>query len=179
MDVPGSELQTEAFMTKFWRWKVHRREQERFFDFIERPRRHERWFKRTIVCATLLAMGIPPVVLPRGRYLMAEAASRARKAGRAVFFQETPRSEIDQDWQRSRMQGIELSRRRLPEIYDSAGPAYQALMRYAGLDPDHGLLRWGNYDQTLLLPAAVFEPDLQGRSYRMRPVHATRSGCAK
>jgi hypothetical protein len=42
-------------------------------------------------------------------------------------------------------------------------------MRYAGLDPDHGLLRWGNYDQTLLLPSAVFEPDDQGRSYRMRP----------
>jgi hypothetical protein len=42
-------------------------------------------------------------------------------------------------------------------------------MRYAGLDSDHGLLRWGNYDQTLLLPSTVFEPDDQGRSYRMRP----------
>ncbi len=160
-------------MTKFWRWKPHRCEREQLFEFIERPRRHERWFKGAIVCATLVAIGIPPVVLPLGRYLMALAASRARKAGRAVFLQDTPRSEIDQDWQRSRLRNIELSRRRLTDVYDSTEPAYQALMRYAGLDPDHGLLRWGNYDQTLLLPSAVFEPDEQGRSYRMR--RCTRS----
>ncbi len=160
-------------MTKFWRWKPHRCEREQLFAFIERLDRHERWFKGAIVCATLLAIGIPPVVMPRGRYLMALAASRARKVVRAVFLQETPRSEIDQDWQRSRLRNIELSRRRLTEAYDSTEPAYQALMRYAGLDPDHGLLRWGNYDQTLLLPSAVFEPDDQGLSYRMR--RCTRS----
>ena len=50
------------------------------------------------------------------------------------------------------------TRRRLSEIYASTEPAYQTLMLYAGLDPDHGLLRWGNYDQTLLLPSTVFEP---------------------
>ena len=44
-----------------------------------------------------------------------------------------------------------------------------ALMRYAGLDPEHGLLRWGNYDRTLLLPSTVFEADDTGRSYRLRP----------
>ena len=42
-------------------------------------------------------------------------------------------------------------------------------MGFAGLDPEHGLLRWGNYDQTLLLPSTVFEADDRGRSYRMRP----------
>ena len=42
-------------------------------------------------------------------------------------------------------------------------------MRYAGLDPAHGLLRWGNYDRTLLLPSTVFEADETGRSYRLRP----------
>jgi hypothetical protein len=42
-------------------------------------------------------------------------------------------------------------------------------MRYAGLDPEHGLLRWGNYDFTLLLPSTLFEPDDTGRSYRFRP----------
>jgi lysophospholipase L1-like esterase len=166
---PASSDQTEAFMTRFWRWKPHQRERERLFDFIERPRRHERWFKRAIVCGTLLAMCVPLVVLPRGRYLLAEAASRARKAGRAAIAQETPRTEIDQDWQRSRLRGIALSRRRLTEMFVTTEPAYQGLMRYAGLDPDHGLLRWGNYDQTLLLPSTVFEPDELGRSYRMRP----------
>ena len=42
-------------------------------------------------------------------------------------------------------------------------------MRYAGLDPDHGLLRWGNFDRTLLLPSTIFEADDTGRSYRLRP----------
>ncbi len=83
--------------------------------------------------------------------------------------QPIPRSEVDQDWQRFRLRGIVESRRRLGEIDDSTPPAYQSLLRYAGLDPDHALLRWGNYDQTLLLPSTVFEPDDQGRSYRMRP----------
>ena len=45
----------------------------------------------------------------------------------------------------------------------------QRLMRYAGLDPEHGLLRWGNYNLTLLLPSKVFEADDDGRSYRLRP----------
>ena len=43
------------------------------------------------------------------------------------------------------------------------------LLAYAGLDPDHALLRWGNFDRTLYLPSTVFEPDDTGRSYRFRP----------
>ena len=42
-------------------------------------------------------------------------------------------------------------------------------MRYAGLDPDHSLLRWGNFNLTLLLPSTVFEADDTGRSYKLRP----------
>jgi hypothetical protein len=42
-------------------------------------------------------------------------------------------------------------------------------MRYAGLDPDHGLIRWGNFNRTFLLPRTAFEADDRGRSYRMRP----------
>jgi hypothetical protein len=144
-------------------------ERQLLFAFFARERQHERWFKRAIVCATLLAVLVPIVALPKGRYLVAEVASRARKTGRAAIRQPAPRSEIDQDWQRFRLRGITDARRRLHEIYETTAPAYQRLMRYAGMDPDHGLLRWGNFDQTLLLPSSVFEPDDQGRSYRMRP----------
>ena len=42
-------------------------------------------------------------------------------------------------------------------------------MRYAGMDPENGLLRWGNFYQTLLLPSTVFAADDTGRSYRLRP----------
>ena len=51
-------------------------------------------------------------------------------------------------------------------------------MRYAGIDPDHMLLRWGNYDWTLFLPSEVFEADDEGRSYRFRP-RRIPSGCLK
>ena len=37
------------------------------------------------------------------------------------------------------------------------------------MDPDHVLLRWGNFDKTVMLPSTVFEPDDSGRSYRFRP----------
>ena len=54
-------------------------------------------------------------------------------------------------------------------VYDSWDPAIQKLMRYAGMDPENGLLRWGNHYQTLLLPSTVFAADDTGRSYRLRP----------
>jgi lysophospholipase L1-like esterase len=37
------------------------------------------------------------------------------------------------------------------------------------MDPESGLLRWGNFDGTLLLSSRVFEADDAGRSYRLRP----------
>ncbi len=45
----------------------------------------------------------------------------------------------------------------------------QRLLRFAGMDPDHVLLRWGNFDRTVMLPSTVFEADDSGRSYRFRP----------
>ena len=154
---------------KLWRLRPAKRDRQLLFAFHLRARRHELWFKRSIVCATVLAIVVPYAAVPRARYFVAAAASRLRMAGRKALLQPAPRSEIDQDWQRFRLHGIADSRRRLNEIYGASDPAYQGLMRYAGLDPDHGLLCSGNFDQTLLLPSNVFEPDDAGRSYRMRP----------
>ena len=53
-------------------------------------------------------------------------------------------------------------------FYAKASPDYQRLLRYAGMDPEHALLRWGNYNWTFLLSSVVFEPD-DLRSYRFRP----------
>lgn len=41
------------------------------------------------------------------------------------------------------------------------------------MDPEHMLIRWGNYDWTMILPSKVFEVNNNGRSYRFRPL--TRS----
>ena len=96
-------------------------------------------------------------------------ASLARQAARSTLGLPTPREEIDAGWRRYRLQGIEDSRRAMSRFYAEAEPAYQRLLRYAGLDPDHGVHRWGNYRLTLLLPSKVFEADDTGRSYRLRP----------
>jgi hypothetical protein len=140
---------------------------------LGRSKRRERWFKVAIVLTTFVVIVVILRMSPWGRYGTAVAASRARDGVRQVLGLPRPRSEVDESWRRYRELGIETSRRGLDELYAEAGPDYQRLMRYAGLDPDHGLLRWGNFDLTVLLPSTVFEADDQGRSYRLRPL--TRS----
>jgi hypothetical protein len=121
------------------------------------------------VVLTTLAVATILVVLPRGRYVAASLASGAREAALASIGVPLPRSEIDDRWKRFRIRGIDDSRRAHEAMYNDAAAPYQRLMRFAGLDPGHGLLRWGNFQQTLLLPSKVFEADDTGRSYRFRP----------
>ena len=64
---------------------------------------------------------------------------------------------------------IEQSHGSLASTFAEYSPKLQRLLEYAGLDPDHALVRWGNFDRTVLLPSTVFEPDETGRSYRFRP----------
>ena len=83
------------------------------------------------------------------------------------------RQEIDAQWQRRRLHDIDQTREKLRSTYVEYPPPMQRLLDYAGLDPDHARLRWGNFDRTLYLPSTVFEPDYTGRSYRFRA--STRS----
>jgi hypothetical protein len=62
----------------------------------------------------------------------------AREALRKILILPTPREEIDDGWKRYRREGIEDSQRALKRFYAEIDPAYQRLLRYAGLDPDHG-----------------------------------------
>jgi hypothetical protein len=140
---------------------------------MERSRRRERWFKRLIVLVFSLLIAEILWASPWGRYGAATAAAEAREAVRHVLGLPKPRSEIDAAWKRFRELGIETSRRALDRVFDEADPPMKRLMRYAGLDPGRGVLRWGNFNTTLLLPSKVFEADDQGRSYRLRPL--TRS----
>ncbi len=156
-------------MKQFQGFLRPKRQRQQSFEFFDKTRRRERRFKWIIVGITSVAIVLPLTVLPRGRYLVAEAASFARKTARRAANQPIPRAEIDQQWERYRRRGIAESRGQLIEMYESTSPPYQGLMRYTGIDPDHGLLRWGNYDLTLLLPSTVFEADDTGRSYRLRP----------
>jgi hypothetical protein len=140
---------------------------------MERRLRHERWFKSLVVITTSLLIALVLKIMPWGRYLSASAPSSARQVALQLVGISKPRAEIDDDWRRFRQLGIETVRSRAARVYAEAEPAYQRLMRYAGMDPEHMLVRWGNYDWTMIFPSKVFEIDDNGRSYRYRPL--TRS----
>jgi len=138
--------------------------------FIERRLRRERWFKRLIFLTTCLVLALILRGVPWGRYISASIASSTRQAALRTVGHLKSRSEIDDSWRRFRQLGIEQTRPKVNRVYDESDPPTQRLFRYAGMDPEHGLLRWANFDWTLLLPSRVFEADDAGRSYRFRPL---------
>jgi hypothetical protein len=156
-------------MKRFSRLTRSSSARQRLFDFLDRSRRRQRAFKLTILGLTSLVIALVLGLPPKGRYVVAAAQSTARQAVRTALGLPTPRREIDERWRRFRLDGIAESKKALVQVFARASPGNQRLMRYAGLDPEHGLLRWGNYDRTLLLPSTVFEADDNGRSYRFRP----------
>ena len=139
------------------------------FSFVERSRRRERWFKLAIVATTLVVVAALIAAAPRGRYLVVSLADRSRRLAWQAVGVPPDRSEIDAEWARYRQQGIVDSLREFPKVFAEIDPPMQRLMKYAGNDPETGILRWGNFSQTLLLPSTVFLPDDTGRSYRLRP----------
>ncbi|MDR3619092.1 MAG: SGNH/GDSL hydrolase family protein [Paludisphaera borealis] len=104
-----------------------------------------------------------------GRHAAHWAWTRPRWALLHAVGRSIDRSEIDADWRHRRLYDIKQARGKLKDAYDQYDPKMKGLLDYAGLDPAHALLRWGNFDKTLLLPSTVFEPDDSGRSYRFRP----------
>jgi hypothetical protein len=107
--------------------------------------------------------------VPRGRYLAGGLAFKSRQLLRWGMGSAPERAEIAAEWDRYRRQGVRDTEREFRKVFSEMDPALQKLMRYAGNDPETGLLRWGNLSQTLLLPSKVFVADDTGRSYRLRP----------
>lgn len=142
---------------------------QRRFTFVERAERLERRLKRTIVALTILCLGAMMAGTPTGRYAVRRMASAGRLAATEALGLSPSRAEIDADWQVRRERGVVQTQTVYRQVYADSSPALKRLMDYAGLDPDHAVFRWGNYDRILLLPSTVFVPDDTGRSYRMRP----------
>jgi lysophospholipase L1-like esterase len=145
------------------------RPRQRAFPFVERATRRERLFKRAIVLTTCAAVLAILGSFPRGRYLGASLGTKTKQIARRAFGAKNSRAVINEDWENFRRLGIEQARPQIRQFYERGGPAFQKLLRYAGMDPEHGLVRWGNYNWTLLLSSKVFEADEEGRSYRLRP----------
>jgi len=149
------------------RWSASRR--QLVFRFLSRRLLLERRFKQLIMLTTCVVMVVIVKVVPWGSYLSAMVLSSARQAGRQAIGLPKPRSEIDDSWRRFRELRIAQTRPRVERFYAECGPLTKRLLRYAAMDPEHGLLRWANYDWTVLLSSVVFEADDDGRSYRFRP----------
>jgi hypothetical protein len=143
------------------------------FGFLGRTLRRERMFKRAIVLGTALVIVAILGAVPWGRYLSATIETTTSQVMRKALGLADRRAQIDEEWKNFRRLGIEVTRPRVEAYYAESEPAMQKLWRYAGMDPDHGLVRWANYNWTILLPSKVFEPDDSGRSFRFRPL--TRS----
>ena len=156
-------------MLRRFRFTGNRSACQRVFPFLERSQRRIRWFKRAIVGATLGVVVALVAAAPRGRYLVVSLAEQSRQLARRTAGAAPDRAEIDAAWTRYRLQGIEDTTREFRKVYAELDPSLQRLMTYAGNDPATGVLRWGNFSATLLLPSTIFEPDDTGRSYRLRP----------
>jgi hypothetical protein len=150
--------------------------QQRVLPFLERSRRRVRAIKRCIVVATLLVVVALLAAAPRGRSLFTEsgdllatAVERSRQLAWRAVGMPPDRAGIEGQRARSRARGIAETRAEFARVYAGIEPPYQKLMTYAGNDPETGLLCWGNFNMTLLLPSAVFEANDHGRSYRLKP----------
>ncbi|HZW32190.1 MAG TPA: SGNH/GDSL hydrolase family protein, partial [Isosphaeraceae bacterium] len=142
---------------------------QRVFAFVDRARRLDRFFKLAIAGLTLGLLVVLLAALPAGRYLAGWLATHGRWTAYRMIGLEPERDEIDAEWQRKRDYDVASARAQLAGTFAAYDPPQQRLLRFAGMDPDHVLLRWGNFDRTVMLPATVFEPDESGRSYRFRP----------
>jgi len=140
---------------------------------VDRSDRLVRRFKLTIALLTVCVVGALLFGTATGRHAARWLQTRTRWAALRVVGKSPDRAEIDADWRHWRFYDIKRTRGKLREVYDQYDPKMKRLLDYAGLDPEHALLRWGNFDRTLLLPSTIFEPDDSGRSYRFKPL--TRS----
>jgi lysophospholipase L1-like esterase len=145
------------------------RSRQRVFGFLERKRDRERTFKRAILLVTALVIAVILRAVPWGRYLSHRIESTAGQVMRKALGMAERREQIDAEWKAFRRHGVEVTRTRVESYFAQLNPGLQKIWRYAGMDPEHGLIRWANYNWTITLSSKVFEADDSGRSYRFRP----------
>jgi lysophospholipase L1-like esterase len=139
------------------------------FAFLRRSRRRQRAFKAGILAATALAVAAIVATSPTGRYGVLAAWNRIRWGAGGLVGLKPPRAELEEEEHRRRLVGIDRTRAALARAAAAEGPRMERLLRVARMDPDSAVIRWGNFDATLVLSSDIFEPDDHGRSYRLRP----------
>lgn len=142
---------------------------QRVLPFLERAEHREGVFKRTIAAITALLVLIMVGGSSAGRFHAVYWARHAADTGiRWLVGLKPERSRIEAEWKLRRVRGVEQTHRVLTNFYRNTSDEMRELFRVAGMDPDHGLIRWGRGDQAFLISPQVFERDDHGRSYRLR-----------
>ena len=154
----------------FPRRDARRTDTQRVFSFRERSRRRERAFKVGIFAATVVAVIAIIAGSQTGRYGALVATNRVRWGVRSLLGLEPPREEIEEERQRQRWIGVDSDEGRPGRDRGRGRAARPAdAQGVPQMDPDTAVIRWGNFDGTLVLSSGVFEPDDAGRSYRFKP----------
>lgn len=142
---------------------------QRKLPFASRADRLDRRFRQLIALLTAMVLAAILVGTSAGRYLAVSTWLQGQDLWTRAIGGVTERSRIEAQWRARRQFGMEATGERYERVYRRASPDLRALLDDAGMEPGHALLRWGNYDWTLVLSPSVFEADDSGRSYRFRP----------
>lgn len=106
---------------------------------------------------------------PIGRFAVAELRLRTLASASRLWTGEEDWRIVDARRNLERARGIAKTRRDFQAAFAESPLEKQALLQAAGVTPDRALIRWGNYDWTLVLSGRVFEIDDAGLSYRLKP----------
>jgi hypothetical protein len=152
------------------RWRTFRNRplRQRKFGFLLRKERLERRFKLGIAALTCTIAAALVAGTADGRYASRWVSARARWLVMRLFHLPVDRAEIEADRRKVRIRDIAHASRVFEGVYREAGTPMRRLLDALGMDPAHALLRWGNYNLTLILPSKLYEAD-ERRSYRMIP----------
>ncbi len=146
---------------------------QRLLPFLERTARTDRKIRAAIAAVTLLTVVGLWFALPSGSANALELVQRTMWQVLRLVGMEPPRSEVDAYWRDRRDRRELITRAGFRAKYQALGTERQAFLRVAGMGPDDAVIRWGNYDMTLVMSGKVFERDDAGRYYRLRPgVHS-------
>src|SRR5207248_8224109 len=107
----------EARMSRFFTLRRIPSPRQRVFPFLERSRNRVRWFKRTIVIATVLVIGASIAAAPKGRYLVASLADKSRQLARTAIGVPPDRADVDAEWERHRRQNVESTLKEFRTVY--------------------------------------------------------------
>ncbi len=141
---------------------------QRELPFLARSRRLDRAFKRIIFGLTLLVLLGALVGTRAGRSLSYRVAFESRKLVSKILGFADDRAAFEAQRDRDRSLGIVQTREAL-ETTANQNPTLREFLKVARIDRDSAVVRWGNFDWTLALSSAVFEPDDSGRSYKLLP----------